>query len=235
MKLIDRIIALLYPARCAVCDSVMTNESHLCPECSRKIRPVKGPNCYRCGKTLSRSGKVYCYDCSRKIHYYDRGYAVFEYSDIKRSLYRFKYKGRAEYASFYALSTVSLYGNILRSLKADAIIPVPIHKRRHRDRGYNQAELYARELSELLDVPIMTDVIRRVKYTVPLKKLRENQRANTLKRAFTIVRNDVQLNTIIIVDDIYTTGATIDAIARLFKSVGVKNIYFITVAIGKGI
>ena len=114
-------------------------------------------------------------------------------------------------------------------------MPVPLHKSRMRKRGYNQARVLAGELSALTGIPVYADWIGRVEKTVPMKDLPAAERQNNLKRAFKILRNDVKLNTIIIIDDIYTTGSTIDAMSRELRNVGVRRIYFITLAIGRGI
>ena len=231
----EKVKNLLFPPRCAICDDVILPNQLLCKECAGKIHPIGGETCRKCGKSLRDSFGLYCYDCSRKIHYYDRGFAVFEYGDIKLSLYRFKYAGRAEYARFYAHTANRLLGDVLGEIKPDALIPVPIHKSRQRDRGYNQAEVFAKELSVLTNIPVISNYIIRHKATIPLKKLDEEGRRNNLKKAFIIGPNGVKLDTIVIIDDIYTTGATIDEISRLCREVGVRKIYFLTVAVGKGL
>ncbi len=232
---IRRLIDAVYPKRCPVCDAAMEPKDILCPECAVRIRPITKDTCRKCGKVLSDTDRLYCYDCSRKIHFYDRGFAVFEYTDIKQSLYRFKYSGRAEYAGFYAYAADRFVGRELRQLKPDAIIPIPIHRRRYIKRGYNQAEELARAFSGLTGIPVETGIVRRRKNTVPLKKLSEEERKNNLKNAFIIVPNDVKLERILLVDDIYTTGSTIDAVSLLLKQAGVREVYFLAVAIGAGL
>ena len=229
------VINCIYPSRCAICDEVKLPEEIVCPACTDKIKLISGDTCFKCGKSLRDTGKVYCYDCSRRIHYYDRGFSIFEYEDIKKSLYRFKYQGRTEYAAFYAYMADYSLGRVLRDLNADALIPVPIHKRRFRKRGYNQALVMANELSKLINVPVCNDLIFRKKSTIPLKELDEEGRRNNLKKAFIIRPNGVKLDTIVIIDDIYTTGATIDTISSLFRGYGVTKIYCLTVAIGRGL
>lgn len=231
---VRRLISFLYPDRCAVCDEVIENGHMLCKACSLKIRPLQGETCHKCGKLLADTDRLYCFDCSRKIHFFDRGFAIFEYSDIKKSLYRFKYAGRAEYAAFYAFAADKVYGRTIRELGLDAIIPIPIHRKRLAARGYNQAKEFADELSKRIKVPVKDDLIARCISTVPLKKLSEEERKNNLKNAFIIASNDVKLKKILLVDDIYTTGATIDTVSALLKEYGVDKIYFITVAVGAG-
>lgn len=176
-----------------------------------------------------------CYDCSKQEHFFDRGFSVFEYQQIKESLYRFKYAGRAEYALYYANAANKILGETLKRLNADALIPVPLHWKRLHKRGYNQAHEFASALSQYLHVPVYPGYLKRKVKTAPLKKLTRTQRQNNLKRAFIITRNDVKLKTIIIIDDIYTTGATIDAISKVCREAGIQNIYFLTIAIGNGL
>lgn len=233
--LIRRLISAVYPVRCAVCDDVIAPDELLCDKCAVKIRPIRGDTCRKCGKVLNDTDRLYCYDCSRKIHFYDRGFAVFEYGDIKKSLYRFKYSGRAEYAAFYAYAADRYVGKELRALGLDAVIPIPIHRARMIKRGYNQAYEFAKELSDRIGVPVRDDIIFRRINTVPLKKLSEEERKNNLKNAFIIASNDVKLKKILLVDDIYTTGSTIDAVSKLLKSAGVREVYFLTAAIGAGL
>ena len=127
------------------------------------------------------------------------------------------------------------YGEILKSLGLSAIIPVPIHRTRLNKRGYNQAEELGRELSKLIGVPCISDYLIRRKATKPLKLLDEEERINNLKKAFITRSNGVKLKSVIVVDDIYTTGATVDSIAEVLRGDGVEKIYYLAVAIGKGL
>ena len=189
----------------------------------------------KCGKHVGDDGKEYCADCAANVHLYDSGRALFSYQSVSSSIARFKYHGRREYASFYAACMVDVLGNFIRDCMADALIPVPLHRSRKRVRGYNQAEVLARELSALTGIPGCSDLIGRVKKTIPMKELPASGRQNNLKRAFKILRNDVKLSTVIIIDDIYTTGSTIDAMSSELKKAGVERIYFMSLAIGRGI
>ena len=114
-------------------------------------------------------------------------------------------------------------------------MPVPIHRSKKNSRGYNQAQVIAAGLGRLLQIPVDDRLIRRVRRTKPMKDLSAAERQNNLKKAFKICRNDVKLNTIIIVDDIYTTGSTIDAMSYELRRAGVKHIYYVALAIGRGL
>ena len=120
-------------------------------------------------------------------------------------------------------------------LGIEAFIPVPIHRKRQEARGYNQSYEYAKVLSELTHIPVDSKLILRQINTIPLKKLRPNERQKNLKKAFKLNRNDVKFRRVCIVDDIYTTGATISSIAELLKSAGVTEVYFVAIAIGTGL
>ena len=229
----NKIITLFFPNRCAGCDCVIPAGNGVCAECEKRIRLLKGAVCMVCGKQV-KDDNVCCYDCGRKKHEFIQNNAVFEYVDVRKSLYRFKYNGRAEYAAYYAQKAYELYEKKIALWNADAIIPVPLHRSRYRKRGYNQAEEFAKELSIRTGIPVNNTVLKRVKSTKPLKLLSLSERQNNLKKAFLFMQNDVKLNTIILVDDIYTTGTTLDEVSKVCKAGGVSEIYTITVAVGRG-
>ena len=127
-------------------------------------------------------------------------------------------------------------GDFIRGVHPDVIVPVPLHLRRQRSRGYNQAACLAKALGRSLHLPVEEKLVKRVKNTVPMKRLNPAERQNNLKKAFIIGRNDVKLyDRIILVDDIYTTGTTLDEIAALLKAHGVSEVYCVTLACGSGL
>ena len=123
----------------------------------------------------------------------------------------------------------------VRGWKPQALVPVPLHKKKKRKRGYNQAQVLAEELSRIWQLPVLDDLVIRVKNTRPMKGIEGTERQNNLKKAFKLGRNDVKLNTIIVIDDIYTTGSTVDAVARVCREGGIANVYVLSVSIGHGI
>ena len=227
-------LEMIFPRRCAICDDVLLwGQKEICTECGKKIQYSPVNTCMRCGKPVKEE-EEYCYDCRCKEHYFKQGAALFTYEYIRKSLYRFKYAGRVEYAGFYGRQMAYRMEEKRRLWKPDALIPVPLHKKKLKKRGYNQAELIARELAGYWKVPVITDFIIRSKNTKPMKGIVGTDRQNNLKKAFKLGTNDVKLNTIIIIDDIYTTGSTMDAVSKVCLEAGVLNVYFITVSIGYG-
>ena len=230
------LLELLYPKRCVVCDEVADQTGNpICRKCKDKIIYIKEPYCMKCGKQLKKEEQEYCSDCQKKKHEYIQGTALYDYGSMSDSVFRFKYAGRMEYAKFYGKELYQKKLQWLSVIRPDALVPVPIHSARKRKRGYNQAELIARELSRYSGIPLNTKLIRRAERTKPLKNLSYLERQNNLKRAFKLWKNDVKLNTIVIIDDIYTTGSTIDAMARVLHEAGITRVYFMTLTIGRGI
>ena len=228
-------VSLIFPGKCPVCDRPVRPFGALsCPECENRIRYVEGDVCCKCGKPVPDS-REYCRDCERRHHDFKRGFSLFEYNSVSDSIYRFKYRGRREYAVWYGKQMAAKLGGDLRRLRPDALIPIPIHSSKMRTRGYNQASVLARELGRRIGIPVYDGLLIREKKTSPLKDLTPEERNNILRGAFKITSNDVKLKTIVIIDDIYTTGATIDEAARVLKAAGAENVYFATLSIGKGV
>lgn len=235
-KIRATILDLLFPRRCPVCDKPVRPFGKLiCDGCRHKPVYIRGPKCMKCGKALNQDEMEYCGDCRKIRHDYDTGRAVFSYGSVSDAIYRFKYRGRQEYADYFAACMEENLGNWLRENHVQALVPVPIHAGRRRMRGYNQAELLAKRLSERIGIPVRTDLVMRVRSTKPMKDLSPGERQNNLKKAFKICSNDVKLDTIVIIDDIYTTGSTIDAVSRELRGAGISKIHFAALAIGRGI
>lgn len=243
---------LVYPRRCPVCDRpVKPAGSLICPECETMLVRVQEPVCRRCGKPLSPGRAHFCRDCSTVPHMYDRGYAVFTYRSAAGSIFRFKYRGRREYGTYFGRcmaeklfeisgkgrgedwrSAAEFYPGETAEMP-DLLIPVPVSARRLEKRGYNQAAVLAGEISRITGVPVRNDILRRVSDTRPMKNMAPSERQNNLKRAFQAFGNDVELNSIMLIDDIYTTGTTADACAAVLYRQGARKVSFLALAIGE--
>lgn len=235
---------LLFPAKCPVCEQVLDEQllrikkrmpSGICYRCTGRVQYVLPPRCYKCGKHLSEEEREYCLDCQEQKHEFIMGRSLYEYHSIKEALFRFKYQGRREYAQIFASEITFYLGDFIRRIKPDGLVPVPIHTRRKRQRGYNQAGELARALGKEMGIPVYENLVLRKINTKPLKNMSPAHRQNSLKKAFILGENVVKLSTVIIIDDIYTTGATIDAVAKVLLALGPMKIYFVTLAIGESI
>lgn len=233
-ELSDAVKQLLFPRRCPVCDNVVRpGGEKICLKCLGTLKPIASPWCVVCGKGLSRE-EMLCEECRNgRMHAFRRARALYDYRTIAPSIYRFKYGNRREYGDFFAEELASCLGDFIREARPDGLVPIPLHPKRFRKRGYNQAEILARGIGKRLNLPVFDKILLRVKNTVPLKEQNSKERQNNLKKAFLVRKNDVKLNTIILIDDIYTTGSTVDEAALTLKNHGIENIYVLTLA-GRG-
>lgn len=188
----------------------------------------------RCSKPLEGYTEEFCPDCKRQSFSYDQGFAAFLYQGkMQESLMRFKYGGRQEYGKFYAQALSVCSESLVKRWQVEVLIPVPVHPQRLRMRGYNQAEVLAQELSSLWQIPVDAKSLARMKKTKAQKELDPTERRKNLKDAFVLTRT-VGWKSVLIIDDIYTTGSTVHTLGKLLKEHGVKKVYFLTVCIGKG-
>lgn len=232
------ILDLIYPRRCPVCQNIVVSEEEngwICTNCKKELPYVQEPGCLKCGKEIDKEEREFCGDCIRITKHYKKGYPVFSYRDpVKSGVTAFKYRNRREYVEFYSQAIWERYGEEFRTIGFDGILPVPMYRRKQCKRGYNQAELLANRLGEYLEISVYSDILVRITDTIPQKVLNDRERINNLKKAFHIQRNDVKLEKILLVDDIYTTGATIEACTDVLLTAGVKEVYYTSICIGTG-
>ena len=238
-ELVNMIMDIFFPRRCPLCNEiVIPKDKKACISCVENLPFIQEPRCKRCSKPVVVQEQEYCYDCEKSVHHYEKGYGVFLYEGtIKKSLMDYKFRGMKQYASFYTEQIIKDIGEKLRRLNCDLLIPVPLHKRKKRIRGFNQAQLLAKGLEQYLNIPVVENVLVRTKYTTPQKKLNDKERLYNLIEAFAVSKDNVSQiidNKILIVDDIYTTGSTIEACSNVLLKAGARSIYFVTVCIGNG-
>ena len=223
---------MLYPRRCPVChDIAVPGGSRICNVCREKLKPITGPRCFRCSKPLKREEQEYCKDC-RKTRLFDQGIGIFPYGSVlQESLFKLKYGKRQEYASFYGQIAAVYSREIIRNWGVEIIIPIPLHRKRMEKRGYNQAELIAEALGKTLCIPVDSRLMKRKVNTRPQKELDYRERKQNMKNAF-FLKGENRYRRILLVDDIYTTGSTIEAAAELLKRNGAENVFFLTIAMG---
>lgn len=230
---------VLFPQKCILCGSVLPqDQSGVCGRCRRELPVISEPRCLHCGKPLASVEEEYCMDCARRESHFVQGVALWEYTgSMKRVMAEYKYGGCETDAVFFAEELAGQYGNLIRSWHADAIVPVPLHYRKRWFRGYNQAESLALAIGERLGIPVCTDVLRRNRYTEPQKNLDDRQRFANLREAFTARRGAEDRlagwSAVLLVDDIYTTGATMEACAGVLQKLGMENIYFACLCAGR--
>lgn len=240
LSIIGKVLDIFYPRHCAVCDRLLPiKEKYICHGCEKFLKYTGEDYCLKCGRPVD-DAREYCPACQRKEVSFCSGRSLFLYdAKLKESIIRFKYHGRQEYAAFYADEMYRAFGKWIEKCCPDALIPVPIHKERYRKRGYNQAEVLARELGRCSGVPVLSEYLIRVKNTLPQKELSEKERVQNLKEAFYVRKMTQELyknmNCVIIIDDIYTTGSTMEACAKVLREEGIRTVYFLCISTGQGL
>ena len=236
-RIIDLVIGILYPKRCVACDKVLLKiekDVGFCRECQPKIKLVGDVTCIKCGTPLGNSQREYCETCSKINHYYNQNKSIYVYTgDMKNAMYRFKYSNRRCYGKVFADHAVKLYGSWIKKNGIEAIIPVPMYKNKERRRGYNQAEVFGKALSKATGVPLKNKIIRRDYDTEVMKQLNSLKRKKNLLNAFSLQKNIVQFRKVLIVDDIYTTGTTMDEVTKVLKEGGTQEIFCMSICIGQ--
>ena len=226
---------LLYPEICPLCEEILLHdEKRVCKRCSYKISYVSEPCCLKCGKEIDDEETEYCKDCEEGRRTFIKGFPAMNYENtIRESVAKFKYSNKRTFADFYAYEIYKRHGEEIKALDVDALIPVPVHKTKLRQRGYNQAELLADSLSAYVDAPVDSNILVRNTKTLPQKELNNIERELNLKNAFNSNEECVQYNKVMLVDDIYTTGATIEACTCVLHRLGIKDVYYTSICIGK--
>jgi ComF family protein len=239
--LFQTILDIIYPVRCPICQTIVIPKGErICSSCKEELPYIIEPKCKKCGKPIEQEEKEYCSDCERKSYHFDKGFALWVYNDdMRRSIADFKYHGKKEYAKFYIDEIIRIYGKSIEKFSPDVIAPVPIHRSKYLKRGYNQADILARGIGKEIGIPVLSQLLLRNKKTLPQKKLSDKERLSNLLEAFQFNENAVkyyhkEITRVLLVDDIYTTGSTVEACTNVLRSQGVYEIYFIVLCIGKG-
>lgn len=231
---------MLYPKRCPVCEEIVLpkgQKAHC--ECKKLLNYIKEPRCKKCSKSIENEEEELCYDCSKNQFQYVQGFALWEYDKrMQKSIASFKYKGKREYVSFYAEELLLGYEEKIRKIAPDILVPIPIHYGKLQQRGFNQAELIAKAIAKKLEMPMWNHFLIRSKATKPQKGLNDKDRVKNLEDAFNISKkhkkSENSINKVLLIDDIYTTGSTIETCTRVLMKYGVKEVYFISLCIGRG-
>lgn len=210
--LLNKIINELYPNQCIICGKLYSDEI-----------------CIKCYKTLEILAKTQKYNNkSFKEHIY-----LFKYEGrIRKLIIDYKFNDKAYLSNFFTKIIIK-NEKICRKIKSyDIIIPVPIHKKRKNERGYNQSELIAKKIVENINqLQLVTDSLIKQKNTVAQSTLTKQQRKQNVKQVYKIAnKQKIQNKKIILLDDIYTTGATAEECSKILKQNGAKEILVLTIA-----
>ena len=232
-----RLWDVLYPSKCVFCGHLLESTgTGACPRCAGRLPYVTEPVCERCGKPIASERDGLCTDCSRRQRpSLSAGLALWVYQDdTRKAMVGFKYGGFQRDALYFADVLAERGHERIFQWDPDVLVPIPIHRKRARYRGFNQAELLAEALGERLQLPTER-LLTRVRATTALKSLTPGERRRSLMQAFAVdesVFDPARHRRVVLIDDIYTTGATMEACAGLLREAGAEAVYSACLCIG---
>ena len=223
-----------FPPQCPSCRDLVAANGNFCAACFEKLRMITTPMCPRCGIpfTVMMEHGLQCADCLTKPPFFEQARAVMVYDAVSAPLisalkFHDQWTGIAQHAAMM----VGAGGEVLRG--ADFLVPVPLHWRRLFHRKYNQSALLAYGISVRTGIPCAPELLQRVRATTPQMKLDRAMRRGNVKKAFAIspqVRARLEGKVLVLVDDVITTGSTVDACAQALKKAGAKEVRVLALA-----
>ncbi len=224
-RLGDLTLDFLFPKTCLGCGKA---GELLCARCRRSLPRIYPPICPRCGRP--QASGVLCPSCVRRNSSIDGIRAPFRFGGtVREAVHQFKYKNLRILAKPLARLMCDYLSR--DPLPADVLMPVPLRPKRLRDRGYNQSELLAKELSLLVHLPVSTGQLVRCKYTQPQAKTTSvEERQVNMTDAFACVENEMAGKHVLLIDDVSTSAATLDACAAALKSSGAASVWGLVLA-----
>ncbi len=239
--LLTRFYNLLYPQYCLQCNERTDGEALFCADCAKRVCRLSGPVCFVCSAPFvseaatSHSPSHRCGDCRENPPPFLKAITPYLYGEgengkrgpLATAICKFKYDKQTALAA----PLVRLLTDDLMEISADRVLAIPLHPTRLRSREFNQSLLLAQKIAKLLSLPYSIDAMARTRETPPQVGLSKKERAENMKGAFQVVRpKEIKDQRILLVDDVYTTGATLKEGARMLMQAGAKEVIAVTVA-----
>ena len=229
-------LTLLYPPHCAMCEADTAVGVHLCAKCTRDVDPVLEPRCQRCSQPFSGAitGTFTCSNCDdRKLHFDCAVAPYLSRKVVREFIHRFKYN--KHYYLRHQLAEWmehGLHDDRITRQQIDGFVPVPLHPTRQREREFNQADVLAGLLSKRTGTPLQRS-LERTRYTTTQTALDRDARMENLRGAFRVRHTaDVTGRHLVLIDDVFTTGSTVDECSRVLREAGAASVRVLTVARG---
>lgn len=232
-----RLLHAVLPVECAGCGVALTDDPvpFFCRSCWTTIKPFAGPACPHCGLpfasdvALTYSPDHRCLSCRQHPPAFTRAWACYVYEPpLQQAIHLFKYRSKVVLTR--ALGTLLRHA-WHRPTDADILMPVPLHASRLREREYNQSLLLADELNRDLRLPLMYDNLVRLRATPPQTELSRSERLANLRRCFAVRRPaEIAGKRVLLVDDVMTTGTTVNECAKVLRKAGADEVYVVTLA-----
>jgi ComF family protein len=235
----EALAAVIFPAPCRVCGNPLDNAIRIpiCRSCLASLRPLTGAMCARCGRPFAshvaiESVTPLCHLCRKDLYHFGfaRSYGLYN-AEMARAIILLKYEGVTPLGSWFAQRLRSVVETHPAPYQADVVVPVPAQAARLRERGYNHADLIARPLARNLGLPFRSYLLVRTQPRPDKLRLTVRERWRTVRSAYA-TRAGVRVDKlrVLLVDDVFTTGATLDACSRALRRAGASEVVALTVA-----
>ena len=233
-KPIEALISLFYPPVCTICGASVEPSEYLCQACDARATQIVPPFCKICSEPFpgAITDAFTCANCENRELYFETAVAVYRSRGIvRRVIHEFKYNKQVHLRYVVARWLTSALADMrLRNRPFDALVPVPLHPARRRERGFNQAELLAELVSKPLSIR-PKPILERIRYTKTQTAFDRAERMENLHNAFRLRKNaDVRGYRVLLIDDVLTTGSTLSECARVLKAAGAVSVYAATAA-----
>ncbi|HEV3394097.1 MAG TPA: ComF family protein [Chthoniobacterales bacterium] len=228
------IASLVYPPACTICSASVGPHEYLCPDCEAKLSRIVPPFCAKCSEPFDGAitTTFSCANCAHRVLYFDTAVSAYRSRGIARHvILNFKYGRQIHLRHLVGRWLIAALDDTrLRDRRFNAIVPVPLHPARQRERGFNQAALLAERLGPHLGVPVRP-VLERVRFTTTQTAFDRAERIQNLRHAFRLRKKaDVRKLDVLLIDDVLTTGSTLSECARVLKENGARSVYAATAA-----
>lgn len=242
MSFFSQLADTIYPPRCVVCGRFLwkgplvreTHSAFFCPDCIADFPCISSPLCPICGQPFSSEVREdhLCEDCLRKRPFYEAAWAPYRYEGaIMKGIHRLKYGSKSILADALGPLLAQFAKERIDRSRSVLIMPVPLHPKRLRERGFNQSLLLARHVSGCLHVGLDFLSLRRVRYTPPQASLAKKERLQNVQGAFELKNPDaVKGRSVLLVDDVVTTGNTLNECARILRKSGAEEVFGLSLA-----
>lgn len=219
----DRIKRVFFPHHCFLCNEVLYPHQRLCAACADKAPYILPPVCERCGRNTDD-----CH-CGKRRRTFERCVSPFYHQGVAQTgIYTLKGVGYRVTVEGFADEMAEVVRREYGGIPFDFVTAVPLHKREQRERGFNQAERLGQAVAKRLNLPYAT-ALKKITLTAPQKSLKAVERSGNLLGVFDVC-DDVAGKTILLVDDVITTGTTLDECAKMLKIFGAEEVYAVTAA-----
>jgi ComF family protein len=220
----ESVLNFVFPTHCVECN---TTGSFICNDCLKKLHHIQSPYCHKCGLPFSSSKFVH--DCYCSIQGIDGIRSLYLYEgSIRRAIYAFKYGNLRAISHYFARMLFENIGNI--PITGEVLVPVPLHNKRLRQRGYNQAALLSKELGKLTGIAVNERTLYKIVDTKSQTQFNFLERRENTREAFACRDQRLTGKRVILIDDVCTTGATLSACAETLKKNGTYSVWGLTIA-----